>query len=254
MLQAARHRSYPSTAKLEVLQRLAAESIGTPDGLRQQGLILEQTQLITELRLIQTHLAQLDTEISRMVAEAREGRILTSIPGIGPIQAATLMAAIGNIANFRSAAALKAYCGWAPIVAQSGRSLNRVGLTRGGHRTLRYMLYLIVWHAIDIECEWAKLYAELVPRKCRYDERTRRYIGKGKVMGRIAGQIVTMIYALLKTDQERVQGWPRGVPLPEPLLYDARVHQAHRQGQYQPLKRRERPEAVVQLPPHAMGR
>jgi hypothetical protein len=37
-----------------------------------------------------------------------------------------------------------------------------------------------------------------------YDERTRRYRGKGKVIGRIAGQLITELLTLLKRDQERV--------------------------------------------------
>ncbi len=47
-----------SDAKLLGLQHLAAQSIGTKDLLRQRGLLLEQTQLIRELRLLQEHLAQ----------------------------------------------------------------------------------------------------------------------------------------------------------------------------------------------------
>jgi hypothetical protein len=59
-------------------------------------------------------------------------------------------------------------------------------------------MYLIVWIAIKMDCEWTRIYERLVPIKCRYDEHTRQYTGKGKVIGRIAGQIVSVIYALLK--------------------------------------------------------
>jgi hypothetical protein len=41
-----------------------AESIGTKDIVRQRGLILEQTQLMRELRLLQEHIAQLESEIT----------------------------------------------------------------------------------------------------------------------------------------------------------------------------------------------
>jgi hypothetical protein len=57
----------------------------------------------------------------------------------------------------------------------------------------------------------------LLPRLCTYD-RTREYRGKKKVLGRIAGQIVSMIYALLKTDQETLSRVPPG-ELPHPMLY-----------------------------------
>ena len=83
------------------LQEAAATSIGVHDLGRQRGLMLEQRQLIGELRLLQTHMAELDAEIGSIVATSREGRILTSIPVIGPLQAATILAAIGHIDNFR---------------------------------------------------------------------------------------------------------------------------------------------------------
>jgi len=42
------------------------------------------------------------------------------------------------------------------------------------------------------DSEWAKLYERLVPRMCAYDERTQAYVGRGKVLGRIAGQLIGM--------------------------------------------------------------
>ena len=49
-----------------------------------------------------------------------------------------------------------------------------------------------------MESEWANMYERLVPIKCGYDERTRTYKGKVKVFGRIAGQMIEMIYAAEK--------------------------------------------------------
>ena len=43
---------------------------------------------------------------------------------------------------------------------------------------MKQTLYLIVWQAIRYkDCEWARIYERLVPIKCSYDERTRRYTG-----------------------------------------------------------------------------
>jgi hypothetical protein len=102
-------RTLPDTKLLE-LQRFAEYSIGTKDLTRQRGLVLEQTQLIKELQLLQEHIAQLESEIRTIVDQAREGKILSSM-GIGPIQAATIIAAIGSILNFPNAGTLKSYFG-----------------------------------------------------------------------------------------------------------------------------------------------
>src|SRR5262249_43074613 len=115
-LEALRSTGHPLVEQLVHLQELARQTIGGKDGYRQQGLVLEQDQLIRELHLLQDHVAQLDQQIVAVVERSREGRVLTSIPGIGPIQAATVLAAIGHIDNFASAATLKAYFGWAPEV------------------------------------------------------------------------------------------------------------------------------------------
>ncbi|MGO8949729.1 MAG: IS110 family transposase [Ktedonobacterales bacterium] len=233
-------------AKLVELQRLAAESIGSKDLIRQRGLVLEQGQLIKELRLLREHIDQLETEIVSIVEYAREGQILLSFPGIGPVMAASMIAAIGSIHNFPSASALKSYFGWAPVVVQSGSTLDHVRLTRGGTRTMKQILFLAVFQAIrSPDSEWAKLYHRLVKARCPFDERTQSYVGKTRVIGRVAGQMTEAIYALLKRDAELLSKVPPGQEPPPPLLYDPEVHQRHRQGQYRPLKSTPLPNIMV---------
>jgi hypothetical protein len=249
-LQAVRVGRHPSNADLLELQRLATRSIGTKERLGQRALVLEQTQLIRELRLLREHIDQLEAEIGAIVEQDREGQILLSMPGIGPMMAATIIATIGSIHNFPSAATLKAYFGWAPAIAQSGKTLDRATLTTGGARVMKHMMFLIVAQAIrHPESEWAQLYERLVKAKCSYDERTGRYTGKLKVMGRIAGQIIQVIYALLKQDAEAVNQVPPGQPLPPPGLYDPEVHHRHRHGDSAPVKPVSAPPAITLLPP-----
>jgi transposase len=116
---------------VDQLRTYAQGTIGTHDPVRVEALVFEQRQLIRELWVLQDHLEQLDDRIAQIVAYSREGQILTSIPPIGPIHAATFLAIIGSIANFESAAALKSYLGWAPTLAQSGSSLDRTSLKIG---------------------------------------------------------------------------------------------------------------------------
>ena len=88
-------------AKLVELQRLAAQSIGMKEASRLRGLVFEQGQFISELHLIHKHLEELDAEIGQIVEHCREGTMLTSIPPIGPLQAAMIIATIGSIGNAR---------------------------------------------------------------------------------------------------------------------------------------------------------
>jgi len=238
-----------SDARLLELQQLAGQSIGTKDPARLRGLTLEQSQLIEELKLILKHLEQLEIEMTSVIEHSREGQILTSIPGIGAIQAAIIIAVIGNIANFERPSQLKSYFGWAPTISQSGKTLDHAKLSPRGTRLMKQTMYMVVWQAIRLkESEWAQIYERLVPIKCSFDERTRQYVGKGKIIGRLAGQIVSVIYALLKKDQETVSKLPPGAEAPDPVLYDPKLHRQHRSGQYRHSSPGEKPRKLIQLP------
>jgi transposase len=229
-----------SNAKLLELQRLARQTIGVTDPARVRGLVLAQKQLIAELKLLEEHLAELEAQIMQVVEQSREGKILTSIPGIGPMAAATLIAAIGTIANFERASQLKSYFGWVPKVAQSGTSLDWTRLSPRGVRQTKHTMYLAVWRAIQWDSEWKEIYERLLPRKCRTDERTHRLIGREKVIGRLAGQMTSVIYALLKQDHELLARTELGKQPPEPTLYDRATHREHRLGRYRPCTEEER--------------
>lgn len=115
---------------------------------------------------------------------------------------------------------------------------------------MKQTMYLVVWQAIRLkDCEWSKIYERLVPIKCSYNERTRQYTGRAKVMGRIAGQIISVIYALLKKDLETLSKSPSGTKPPDPVLYDPTIHQKHRAGQYRASVQK-KPHNVIELPPH----
>src|SRR6266571_8881753 len=100
-----------------------------------------------ELRLIQDHLEVLQTEMSAIVNNCREGQRLLSLPPIGGIQAATIIATVGNIANFEKASELKAYFGWAPKRNQTGTSFDRTTLSKRGVRPMKQMLFLMAVRA-----------------------------------------------------------------------------------------------------------
>lgn len=227
-LLATRKHTRPGRDAMARLQQLAKTTIGTKDKSRIQALAMETKQLIAELRLLTEHIEELDTEITKAVEESREGQILTSIHPIGPLQAAMLIAGIGNIANFESAAKLRAYAGWSPRQNQTGTSYDSMTLNRDGNRTLKHAVYLVVINAIRRDTQWKTLYDRLVPVKCTYDERLGRYRGRMKVVGRIAGQMITVIYTLLKRDHDLLIATPVGKEPAAPELYDAAKHHIRR--------------------------
>lgn len=246
-LWAVKGRTHPGRKQLAYLQTLAVQSIGVRDPTRLDSLVFEQEQLIHELRLLERHLEEIERREEQILLKSREGRILRSIPGIGVHAAAAILSAIGNIRNFPNAAALKAYFGWAPAVLQSGVSVNSTSLSRAGERTVKAMMYLVAMKAVQEPGPWADLYQRLVERGCSYDERRRDYIGKKRILGRIAGQMISLLYGLLRADEELCARTPAHEPLPEPLLYDAATHHAHQTGAYHSMKVPARPAHIIQV-------
>ena len=177
-------------------------------------------------------------------------RAKTTERPIGHVQAATIIATIGSIANFEKASELKSYFGWAPRRHQTGVTFDRTKLTRTGVRPVKQMLFLMAACATTMDCEWARLYQRLLPRLASYDERIKDYRGKLKVIGRIAGQMAAMIFALLKTDQELLSQVPAGQEAPPPMLYDPAIHRRHQEGHYRSLKPGTQPRKIIQLPKH----
>lgn len=227
-LVACRVGTKPGSKALLRLQELAQVTIGTRNQARLSALSLEQTQLIVEMHLLQTHLEAVEAEIEKIVADSREGKILSSIPAISPLHAATLLSHIGSIANFERASLLRGYCGWAPKENQTGTTVDNASLDKGGNRLLKQTVYLIAWTAVGHDTEFKAIYDRLVPLKCSWDERKGEYLGRNKVVGRICGQIIGLVYALLRRDYELQAALPPGFPLPEPTLYDREVHREHR--------------------------
>ena len=223
-LCATRLRSRPSRDQLIALQELATATIGTHDESRIASLILQQGQLIAELNLLTSHIAALDETISASISQSREGQILTSFNGIGPVQAAALLSGIGSIANFESAGKLRGYMGWAPRRTQTGTSIDSTTLNKSGNALLKQTMYLVVMNAIQHDETWKALYTRMVEKKCAYDAKSGKYKGRMKVLGHVAGEMIEIMYVLLRKDYDLLSALQDGQTPPAPQLYDPLRH------------------------------
>jgi hypothetical protein len=188
---------------------------------------LEQGQLIAELRLMQAHLEALETEIEEIIGDSREGKILMSTGFVAEQGAAAIIAAIGTVARFENPGKLRAFAGWSPKATQTGTSKDAMSLAKGGNKILKQAIFFAAFQAIKDDTELKAKYDRLVVRKCNLDLRTGKYIGKMKCVGRIAGDIITLIYVLLKKDYDLLQSLPPGQEPPDPTLYDRELHAKH---------------------------
>ncbi len=113
-----------------------------------------------DLDLLRRRLRELDSDIERTLQDHEVGTLLTTLDGIGPTTAARLVAELGDIASFRSAAAIASYVGAIPGLRQSGkRQASRAGLTPHGNARLRAALWMPTLTAVRKNA-WLRAYYE----------------------------------------------------------------------------------------------
>lgn len=223
-IKACRTWRRPGDKALRRLQVLAEHTIGIKEPGRVKALVVEQRQLIAALRLLQKQTDEIEAEITAIITTSREGQILLSFGVIGANEAAAIIAVIGSISNFESAAKLKGYAGWFPTQNQTGISKNSMVLSKSGNRLFRHTMYLIGLQAVQRDGAWKDRYERLLPRMCQWDERLRDYQWKMKPLGHVIGKIVEMIYILLKKDHDLIARSAPDCALPPPILYNEAIH------------------------------
>ena len=100
------------------------------------------TQLARDLLALDRRIKDLDKTIGQRLARHPQAKIITSLPGMGPLLAAELLVAIGDLGSFPDADHLAAYAGLAPVPRDSGRRTNNLHPPRRYNRSLRRVFYL----------------------------------------------------------------------------------------------------------------
>lgn len=100
--------------------------------------------LLGDMRMRWEHLdrriAAFDAEFAAMARTDDRARRLTSIPGIGALNATAMVAAVGDGATFGKGRDLAAWLGLVPRQATTGGRPKLLGITKRGSRYLRKML------------------------------------------------------------------------------------------------------------------
>ena len=125
-----------SRCKAESLKALAKNSIGTYN----YGDAFELKQTTERIRFISSQMSDIEAEINSVMLSLHSP--ITSIPGIGNLLGATILAEIGDISLFASSDKLLAFAGCEPSTFQSGKfSASQTPMVKHGSRYLRRALY-----------------------------------------------------------------------------------------------------------------
>ena len=155
LLKEHRIRRFQPSELVEVLRRQPLEvAPGTAEAASAHIKLL-----LPRLQLVNQQLKQCERELERLLGELeeteiegeqRDVRILRSLPGVGRVVAATLLAEASQPLRERDYQALRAHAGVAPITRQSGKSKN-VLMRRGCNGRLRNALYH--WARVAVNCD-----------------------------------------------------------------------------------------------------
>ena len=112
-----------------VVTALEAQTVAVPAEAVTGRVIAE---LAVELDRVRGRRDQLASEIAQLFEAHPFGRILGSLPGVGPRTGSTILAEIGDGSRFANGSRLASYAGLAPVTRQSGSSI------RGQSRSRRH--------------------------------------------------------------------------------------------------------------------
>jgi len=103
---------------------------------------------LREIDFLDEEIARVDRALAELALGSAPMRRLMTLPGVSFVTAAALMAAIGEISRFPTAAQLVSYLGFDPRVRQSGSEPARHGrISKQGPGEARHLLVEAAWHA-----------------------------------------------------------------------------------------------------------
>jgi transposase len=151
------------------------------------------------------HIAFLDREIEqveRLVAKQLltrpEAKRLMTVPGVNLIAAATFLAAVGDIARFRSSSKLVAYLGLDPRVRQSGEQPARSGsISKRGSVSARWALVEATWSVVNQPGPLRAFYLRIRARR-----------GHGKAIVATARKLAVLFWCMLTRGQDYAHQQP----------------------------------------------
>jgi transposase len=124
-------------AKASELMRLIE---GASDDVLPAKIRGQLRHLVELLRDLHGRLAEIDRELGELARTPPAARRLATIPGVGPVTATALVAAIGDIGRFRSGRHLAAYLGLVPKQSASGGKERLGAISKRGDGYLRTLL------------------------------------------------------------------------------------------------------------------
>lgn len=185
-----RGRFKDPTTLAQTLQRAARDSYRLEKVLNDPVTVVLGSTMAT-IRTLQRQLTQIDRTVAQELAPITQ--TLSSMPGLGPVWTAGLVAEIGDISRFADDAALAQYAGLTWKAHESGSfQADDTAMTKAGNHYLRYYLVEAA-NSVRVHCpEYTAYY------QTKYAQSTKHAHKRALVL--TARKLVRLVDALLRTD------------------------------------------------------
>lgn len=174
--------------KANQIQKTASRSIGV--ACLAAALRVQVRCLLAQLDLLEEQRACIDSDIASFMSQIEQH--ITSIPGIGPVTGATIIAEIADIHRFETPNQLVAFAGIDPTVYQSGSfQATQTRMSKRGSPYLRHALWQAAISAVRFDPQLKAYYQR------RRSEGKHRHV----VLGAICRRLLNRIFVILKENR-----------------------------------------------------
>ena len=173
----------------------ASSSVGLPVTLNSDAIAMFRMVLAEGRSLIAQRNA-IEARAVEMLKDNPDYQLLTTVPGIGPINALTILAEAGDLRRFRHHRQFLKFCGMDLATMQSGMFRGQTKLSKYGNARLRRTL-------------WMAGQVAIVQRANSFRDKFQRYIAKDrdnqhlrrKAYTAIAAKMARTVHAIIKSGE-----------------------------------------------------
>jgi putative component of membrane protein insertase Oxa1/YidC/SpoIIIJ protein YidD len=180
-------------AKLREIYKLAQDSIGIPE--EEESLVSDVEYLLALLAVLNNRITILERKLLELLRNINGYEHLLSIPGIGSLTAAGILAEVGNIQDFHKSKEVVKFSGVQPTEEQSSQHRGKSSMTKKGSPGLRNALYLAALNLVRCNPVFKDHYDHLV-------HRDKRPLSKMKALGAMMNKLLRIVYALMSKGED----------------------------------------------------
>ena len=154
-------------------------------------LVVEMQPVLGQIALLNEKIAEADARLGELAKKHEVMRRLMTVPGVGPVTAATFVSTIDDITRFDSAQEVRAYLGLVPRELSSGERQRRGVVTKAGNRWARTAL---------VEAAWSTRRSRHGVALRVWTDRVAQRRGRRKAIVALARKVAGILYAIWRDE------------------------------------------------------